>query len=216
MIIAVFSDVHANLPALERFATVTKDIADAYICLGDVVNYGPWNDECLEIIHLLPGIILLEGNHEKLFLGSDTIVDEIPLVQDFYYHSIKYFSRRDLILDLVTYSRIGSFNCTHTIDGREIYPDTAIEPEENYFIGHTHHQYRIDRLGKVIVNCGSVGQNRREVNILNYVLYDTSSEIINLCQEYYPVDKFINELKARNYSKRCVDYYISKRKASGL
>ena len=67
---AVFSDVHANLPALERFVDQTRAEVDAYICLGDVVNYGPWNDECLDLVISLPGIVYIEGNHERLFCGT--------------------------------------------------------------------------------------------------------------------------------------------------
>jgi predicted phosphodiesterase len=74
VIIAILSDVHGNLPALEKFLKSTKYIADTYICLGDVVNYGPWNDECLEFVHSLPGVVLLEGNHERLFLGVDEMI----------------------------------------------------------------------------------------------------------------------------------------------
>lgn len=212
MIIAIFSDVHANLPALEKFIDVTKDIADAYICLGDVVNYGPWNDECLELVHSLPGIVFLEGNHERLFLETGSVIDEIPLVQEFYRHSIKYFSRKDLISGLAIFSQVGPFNCAHSINNRKIYSDTAIELRENYFIGHTHHQYKIRRSGNVIVNCGSIGQNRRGIDIINYVLYDTYSGGITLCKEYYPVDKFLSELWTRGYSQPCIDYYLSRRK----
>src|SRR6266568_7168235 len=68
LIVAVFGDVHANLPALETFLGQVEGHVDAYLCLGDVVNYGPWNDECLERITALPEVTLLEGNHERLFL----------------------------------------------------------------------------------------------------------------------------------------------------
>lgn len=46
MKIAIFSDVHANLPALEAFF---KDIdqvnPDAIYCLGDLVGYNVWPNE---------------------------------------------------------------------------------------------------------------------------------------------------------------------------
>ena len=49
MRIAIFSDVHANLPALEA---VLADIAaagvDATYALGDLVGYAPWPNEVLE------------------------------------------------------------------------------------------------------------------------------------------------------------------------
>src|SRR5512136_1600072 len=84
MLVAILSDIHANLPALEKFVASTQGVAEAYICLGDVINYGPWNDECLELLYSLPNVVVLEGNHERLFLGADQIADELPLVQAFY------------------------------------------------------------------------------------------------------------------------------------
>ncbi|WP_443605139.1 metallophosphoesterase family protein, partial [Akkermansia sp.] len=49
--IALISDIHANLPALEA---VMKDIAqhqceDVY-CLGDIVGYNSYPADCLEIV----------------------------------------------------------------------------------------------------------------------------------------------------------------------
>ena len=120
MITAVFSDVHANLPALETFVRSTERVADAYLCLGDVVNYGPWNDECLELVHSLPNVVLLEGNHERLFLGLDPIEEELPLVREFYRHSVPGFLRRDLISGLPASCVLGAFLCVHTLEGRKI------------------------------------------------------------------------------------------------
>ena len=68
-----------------------------YVCLGDVVNYGPWNDECLEAISSLPNIVLLEGNHERLFRGDDPIDNELALVRQFYADSRSSFTRTDPI-----------------------------------------------------------------------------------------------------------------------
>src|SRR5262249_16220446 len=161
--------------ALEKFVQLTKPIADRYICLGDVVNYGPWNDECLEIVHSLPGIIFIEGNHERLFLGTEPIEEEADLVREFYEHSIRHFTRRELITGLRTSFEFGPFFCTHTIDGRKVYADTEIEIARSYIIGHTHQQFKIERSGKCIVNPGSVGQNRGRIELLNYALYETAS-----------------------------------------
>ena len=83
MRVGVISDIHGNLPALEVVADRIRHM-DQVICLGDVVNYGPWSNECLELLQTLPGMILLEGNHERLFLGKEPLGHESPLVQQFY------------------------------------------------------------------------------------------------------------------------------------
>ncbi len=62
--IAIFSDIHGNLQALE---TIINDIKnnnfDEIICLGDIVAIGPNPKECLDII-LNNDIKMVLGNHE--------------------------------------------------------------------------------------------------------------------------------------------------------
>lgn len=210
MRVAIFSDIHGNLIALEKFVQSTRGAVDTYLCLGDVVNYGPWNDECLEIICQLPAITVLEGNHERLFNGMDDVSNEIPLVQDFFRCSRPLFSRLDLIADLIQRTNVGAFECTHTIEGRAIYRDTTIEIGHDYIIGHTHHQFQIDRCGFTIVNPGSVGQNRQYIDMVDYSILDTVKGRMYMHSLPYDVDLFLSELHSKGYPKHCVAYYANK------
>lgn len=207
---AIFSDVHGNLPALRAFVDHTRHDVDAYVCLGDIVNYGPWNDECLELVFSLPNIVVLEGNHERLFLGTEDIRHEIPLVQHFYRHSIACFTNHDLIRGLPLEYEIDGFTCVHTIDGKRIYENTPIEIDRNYVIGHTHHAFSIVRSGHRIVNCGSIGQNRRDISRPSYALLDLDRGSICLEELSYDVGKLFTEMKRRGYGQECLDYYWSK------
>ena len=49
MLTAIISDVHGNLPALQKALDDCKYV-DAIINLGDVVNYGPWGNECVDLL----------------------------------------------------------------------------------------------------------------------------------------------------------------------
>jgi putative phosphoesterase len=64
MKIALFSDIHANLPALEAFF---KDIEtknpDAIYCLGDLVGYNIWPNEVIDEIRKR-GIPTIAGNYD--------------------------------------------------------------------------------------------------------------------------------------------------------
>jgi len=65
MKIAVFSDVHANLPALEAvYSHLQQQKAEAIYCLGDLVNQNIWNNEVVEFIqeHHIPCVL---GNHDE-------------------------------------------------------------------------------------------------------------------------------------------------------
>lgn len=210
MKVAIFGDVHGNLLALERFLEVTRGTVDTFICLGDIVNYGPWNDECLEIIHQLPGLITVEGNHERMFLGHEALNDGLPLVEDFYRHSFQSFSRSDLIDDLPVRVRLEGYCCTHTIDHCTVYPDTEIEIDQDYIVGHTHHQFRIQRSGFTIINPGSVGQNRRWIDDVDFGVFDSERCEFTLHSAPYDVDRFLEELRKRGYPDRCIRYYADK------
>lgn len=63
MRVLVITDIHSNLTALE---TVIKDAgkADAVWCLGDVVGYGPYPNECITLLLEQPNLICLLGNHD--------------------------------------------------------------------------------------------------------------------------------------------------------
>ena len=51
MKIALFSDIHANLPALEAFfASIDQQKPDALYCLGDLVGYNTWPNEVINAI----------------------------------------------------------------------------------------------------------------------------------------------------------------------
>ncbi len=207
MRVCLFADVHGNLPALETLLRLTRAEADAFVCLGDTVDYGPWNDECLERIRSLPEVTVLEGNHERLFLGIDPIEREPALVQAFHRTSRRWFTRPDLIRDLPESCEVGGFVCRHTIDGRKIYADTeGIEVSAPHVIAHTHHAFDITRSGQRIVNCGSVGQNRARGETLTWASLDTDRGAIRLHEAPYEVDRYQRELAARGYPPECLDY----------
>jgi predicted phosphodiesterase len=71
MRIAVISDVHSNLRALEA---VLADIgpADAYWHLGDAVGYGPDPDAVVERLRGL-GVVSVRGNHDDAVAGGECI-----------------------------------------------------------------------------------------------------------------------------------------------
>ena len=209
MRVAVISDIHGNLPALEAVVLKIRHV-DAVMCLGDVVNYGPWSDACLELLNRLPGLTLLEGNHEALFLGKEPLGHESPLVQQFYHASFGFFTRRDLIENLPMEAAVGGFLCTHTLDGRKIYKDTDVVPPSDCFIGHTHDAFHVQRHGRQVINPGSVGQNRKRLDMACYAVFDTVTRGVALEQVAYPVSVLLNEMRALDYPPECLSYYQSK------
>lgn len=65
MKIALFSDIHANLPALEAFfESVAAQQPDAIYCLGDLVGYNVWPNEVINAIKGR-GIPTIKGNYDE-------------------------------------------------------------------------------------------------------------------------------------------------------
>ncbi|MGD0573876.1 MAG: metallophosphoesterase family protein [Anaerolineales bacterium] len=69
MRILVISDIHGNLPALESVLAEAGQV-DQVWCLGDLIGYGPYPNEVVDRIRLLPGLLCLVGNHDKAGLGQ--------------------------------------------------------------------------------------------------------------------------------------------------
>lgn len=61
MKILLIADIHANLEALQ---TVLEVPHDRVICLGDIVDYGPDPDKCIELLRK-KNIPTLRGNHDN-------------------------------------------------------------------------------------------------------------------------------------------------------
>ncbi|MFL5742704.1 MAG: metallophosphoesterase family protein [Flavisolibacter sp.] len=72
MRIALFSDIHANLPALEAcFKSMEEQKPDAIYCLGDLVGYNIWPNEVIDEIRK-KGIPCIAGNYDQgIGLTSD-------------------------------------------------------------------------------------------------------------------------------------------------
>lgn len=65
MRIALFSDIHANLPALEAcFKSIEEQKPDAVYCLGDLVGYNIWPNEVANEIRKR-GIPTIAGNYDQ-------------------------------------------------------------------------------------------------------------------------------------------------------
>jgi diadenosine tetraphosphatase ApaH/serine/threonine PP2A family protein phosphatase len=72
MRILVISDIHANYPALEAVLASVVTV-DAVWCLGDLVGYGPFPNECIERVAELPNLSCLMGNHDSAIADNANI-----------------------------------------------------------------------------------------------------------------------------------------------
>jgi predicted phosphodiesterase len=68
---AIFSDIHGNLEALQQvLAFYREQRVDRWVCLGDLVGYGPKPQACVDLVRSLPGIRVVVGNHDAAVSGK--------------------------------------------------------------------------------------------------------------------------------------------------
>lgn len=79
MRIAVFSDIHANLPACRAVLdSIDARRPDQIFCLGDLVGYAPWPNEVVDLIRDR-NITTIAGNYDE---GVGRDVDECGCAYD--------------------------------------------------------------------------------------------------------------------------------------
>ena len=76
MRIGIVSDVHGNVPALEAVLRHMGAV-DRLICLGDFVGYGPWPNECVDMLRARD-VVSIAGNHDLAAIGTISTEDFNP------------------------------------------------------------------------------------------------------------------------------------------
>jgi len=82
---AIFTDIHANLEALEAVLAKIDELAkhapiDQLWFLGDLVGYGPNPNECIEMLRARTDVILA-GNHDWAAIGKLDLDDFSPIAR---------------------------------------------------------------------------------------------------------------------------------------
>jgi predicted phosphodiesterase len=77
--VALLSDIHSNLPALEAVLAHAADRGfDALWVIGDIVGYGPEPDAVVERLRALDAVCVM-GNHDAAVCGLASLEDFNPL-----------------------------------------------------------------------------------------------------------------------------------------
>ncbi len=147
----IFSDVHSNLEALEAvLACFKKERIQSFVCLGDIVGYGPNPNEVVQRIIGLKKIQITAGNHDYAVSG----LKELTWFNDFAARSIIWTKRhlkeenKNFLMRLPRLIDGSQFTLTHgsprdPIDEYLLTPRQYLDNLEYFrtpicFIGHTH------------------------------------------------------------------------------
>jgi predicted phosphodiesterase len=214
---AILSDIHSNLEALKVVLDHTQQQkCTHYVCLGDVVGYGPNPNECLEIIRSLNCPTVM-GNHDEYCAGEMDLTGFNPMAAD----AIKWTrqqlteEQRGWLRNLKYVRNVESFTIVHaTLDLPEkwayVFDKLAAAASFNYqhtgvcFNGHTHvpiafvrgpngiqgglyTRVKIEVGRKYFINVGSIGQPRDRNPKASYVIFDLLNNIIEIQRLDYDI-----------------------------
>ena len=169
----IFSDLHGNLVALEKLLNLHSDVEN-WISLGDNVNYGPWSNECVDILESDINCQSILGNHEDAFIAGEYHGTH-PTVVQFFDKCIASFKRRDVIKRYPSELYFEGYTLVHTLENKYIYSDTEVNIDKNYIVGHSHEQYLIERNGFDLINPGIC----KELNHCNAYIYEVKTKKTN-------------------------------------
>ncbi len=191
MKLAVISDVHANLEALEAVFDLTQGL-EVY-CLGDLVDYGANPNEVIELVRKR-GVKSIVGNHDVAALTGDTSLFNPRAAMS------AVWTARNLTANSRDYLRGLPEEFNLDLHGTRAYfthgsPDDRlweyVDPRTHsdlfgYYLdkkkvdviglGHTHIPYVWREGERVVINPGSVGQPRDGDRRASYALVEPAVE----------------------------------------
>jgi predicted phosphodiesterase len=179
--IAIISDIHGNLPALEAtLAEIAAESMERIVCLGDVATMGPQPREVIARLRALAHPVVM-GNTDGILLALQGQVGDASAPAGDDIEDFDRWSAAQLGDDDFTYLRTFQPTITLELDGgltALLYhgsprsfderivaetPDSALHemleatPAQIYIGGHTHQQLLRRYRDALVINPGAVG-----------------------------------------------------------
>lgn len=214
--VAVISDIHGNLEALQAVLHFLDERGiGKIVCLGDLVGYGPNPNEVVELIRerKIPCCL---GNHDAAVIGKTSVAffNEWAREAVFWTSGILNPDSRAYLLTLPL--RIHEEDClfVHASPSRPMewrYLMSALDAEDEFpffdericFVGHSHHPVIFPEKGyavieqkfhlvdgeRYIINVGSVGQPRDNDPRAAVCILDAEKKVVSYERIGYDVEK---------------------------
>ena len=224
MLYGILSDIHGNHDALDAVLRgLERERVDAYVCLGDIVGYGPQPLECLHRVRKVADYVV-GGNHD-LAVADKLSIDGFNVLA----REATLWTRNELSEEDVAY--LADLPLVEHLDGLDIVHSTLCSPElfdyiqTSYdaslsmalmrspvcFIGHSHvpivfvqngvisysleSEITVGDGSRAIVNVGSVGQPRDRDPRACCAIYDTETRTMQLRRYRYDVEAVVSKVQ---------------------
>jgi putative phosphoesterase len=209
--IAIISDIHGNLPALEA----VLERIDALGCrriisLGDVVGYYAQPGECIDLLRAR-GIVNILGNHDHYIVSGEGC-PRSKLVSDItdYQRTIISPEQVSWLATSKSFIADGPIHFYHggmrdPIDQYLYQIGLADLPDDAsiLFAGHTHVQALLKLGGKRFCNPGAVGQPRDGDPRAAFATL--AGDVIDLHRVDYDIDRTAFHMRQTGFPAKCYE-----------
>lgn len=232
--LAIISDLHANIVALDEVLTdIEKRGIKQIYCLGDLVDFAPWGNEVIERIKE-KNIPCLLGNHDQRIAFDEPIIplphhDAVETANRYIAINLskkeissahrKWLSALPYNLELTfkignRFRKILLVHASPNSNDEYIYEatskaDLSVQLHERAIdvlvMGHTHHSYVQQSEDILFINCGSVGRSKEMDRKASYTILTLSEEGVSA--EIIKVDYPIKEVANAIYRSDIPDFY---------
>ena len=211
MRVAIISDIHSNLEALERTLEKIHELEpDRIYCLGDIVGYGPYPNECVTLVREQCTAVV-QGNHDSGVIGTTPLEDfnsygrkaiewtreRITRAHRQYLESLP-LTLKETNLTLVHASPNKPNEWMYVVTWPQAKEAFAAFKSRLCFIGHTHRPLIVgedqsvdafQKTGRFLINVGSVGQPRDGMKEASFGFLDTRAWTLEIIRVPYDIDR---------------------------
>ena len=216
MPIAIVSDIHGNLEALEEVLKyIEENEIETVYCLGDIVGYGPNPNECVELIKKRCQRVVI-GNHDHAAIGltSTEYFNDFAKISTHWTANTLTDQNKEYLAGLDFSFEADDFLAVHSTPSMPSmwhYILSEIDAQQEFkqfdkrlcFIGHSHFpiifndqagfsraaQVQLESDTRYIVNVGSVGQPRDGNPKTCFCVYHPTEQKINFIRLDYDLNK---------------------------
>ena len=211
--IAVLSDVHANLQALERIIKDAEERGvDVYLNAGDSIGFGPCPNETVELL-CEKNVLSILGNFDievikgktknkgKKNLALKFAIKELAKSCELYLYSLP----RELKLEVAGKKLFVTHGSPESIEEHIVY-DTPVErlkvladkaKSDLIIVGHSHEQFWKKANGVSFVNPGSVGRPSDGNPQTAYAILNFSPFKVEMIRLDYNVEGTVNAIRKK-------------------
>lgn len=220
MKVGICSDIHSNKPALEAVLNdMDANDVDVKVCLGDIVGYNAWPQECVELVQNNFDYTV-QGNHDRNVRTPDKYVqnemaykglqhtadqltetqinwlEDLPLQHTVEFDNLKYL----LVHEHPDKSTLGT-NESYVFPRHfsNILPYINGTETDGIFLGHTHIRHKMKLNNKLVHNPGSVGQPRDgTIGAVYSILETDTNQTLGTVTKHvveYDIDTVVQKVK---------------------